>query len=938
MDSRDRSTLRDAVGGAAGDLGRAAQVARDSIASALFGEPTVRIVDGRYEIRRKLGEGGQGEVWGAFDVRLAREVAIKTHRVAHDAARAWTAAWLKREAQLLGRVPHPNVVAVFDVGLAPASAFGGVDDIWVIYLVLELVRGDNLLAWATAARRDPQRITAMLVDVAHGLQAVHTAGLVHCDVKPGNILVGADGTAKLGDFGLAHAQREQVRRGVAPDDAAAGSELDTRAGSEVTPFGGTPQYMPPEQFAGGHLDGRADQYALAATWFHAVFGRLPHSGATRLALIAAKQDGAPPRPSSAMSRSSYAALARALAPDPRDRFTSIDAFAKAMTRGPGRMRAGLVVAGAAAAIVLPLLAGRASVTEGCEPTRLADAVPGAAIEVPAGTSAYEQQLAVRIVDAESAHARAGVLARREACALVPPPPERLACLSSVDAIASAATAPRSLRGRRALEEAVSVASALPDPAACDGSGALASLVTADVTAIATDLDLGRTLTLQAEQAIADGRWQDAVDLTQTPLSPATSIVLRGELELSRAFALAELNHHDEAIATYRAVWDRSIDRGIGIDAVRAAAGLARVIGGALQDTDAAMAWIARGRAELDRFGESPLIDADLRASAAAVAFVRGDLERAHVEISAAVDLLARDPEREQARWALEENLALTELQSGDLEAAGRRFDAVIQWRQTNLGAMHPSLASALLNSSFVADERGDSVAATTLLGRALAIAEASDPVNEVDIAKISAALAGHAVVAGKTDVALGHLQRVAEIWSRLLPPDHPNVAKIAFMRIDALIQADRFEEADVVAHAARDRIAAITDAGSEQAMNLELVLARLDGLRGRGESALRRYRALFDDAVARDLAADERGLWCIQAAAIAGKMGDLDQASEWTVRAEAEIAAGRSSADLQQGIDELRTALDAARRDEMTARRDASTARPDAITARRAGG
>ncbi|MCA9675417.1 MAG: serine/threonine protein kinase, partial [Myxococcales bacterium] len=173
----------------------------------------------RYRLIERLDEGAMGVVWIAEDTALHRKVAFK---VLHDRLLGGDfQEQLAREARTMARLNHPNVVAVYDVGVHDGRTF----------VAMELVVGRSLGHWLDTPRRWDE-VVAVFRDVAAGLVAAHDAGVVHRDVKPGNILVGDDGRARIADFGVAHAGRAR-----APDGAA----TDTTQGTI-----GSPAYMSPE--------------------------------------------------------------------------------------------------------------------------------------------------------------------------------------------------------------------------------------------------------------------------------------------------------------------------------------------------------------------------------------------------------------------------------------------------------------------------------------------------------------------------------------------------------------------------------------------------------------------------------------------------------------------------------------------------------------------
>ncbi|MBK9034335.1 MAG: protein kinase [Myxococcales bacterium] len=248
---------------------------------------------GRYRLEERLGAGGMGVVWAAWDPMLERRIAIKLLR---PEVGPQGAARLLREARALAQLQHPNVVAVHDVGEHAGE----------VYLATELVDGEPLDRWQRG--RSPGAIVDVYVQAARGLAAAHAMGLVHRDVKPSNIFVARDGRARIGDFGLARGA------GASPPSALAASGVVTQDGAVV----GTPAYMAPEQRAGRPVDGRADQFALCVALAEALGGARPAADSRSL-------DAAIPAPIAAV-------LVRGLAGDPDARFADTTALAEALAQ------------------------------------------------------------------------------------------------------------------------------------------------------------------------------------------------------------------------------------------------------------------------------------------------------------------------------------------------------------------------------------------------------------------------------------------------------------------------------------------------------------------------------------------------------------------------------------------------------------------------------
>jgi serine/threonine-protein kinase len=261
---------------------------------------------GQYALKRKLGEGGMGEVWLAEHGLLRRPCAVKFIRP-ELATNPATAARFAREVQAVTGLSHVNTVRVYDYGRADDGSF---------YLVMEYLDGPTLEELVRAiGPLPPGRLVYLLRQVCGALAEAHAAGLVHRDLKPANVIVatlgGQPDVAKLLDFGL-----------VQDLSAVADGQL-TRTGTVL----GTPAYMSPEQAAGEPaVDARGDVYSLGAVAFFALAGRPPFQGKSVGQLLAAHRAEPPPsltdlRPD--VPAELAAVVARCLAKDPADRFQSV---------------------------------------------------------------------------------------------------------------------------------------------------------------------------------------------------------------------------------------------------------------------------------------------------------------------------------------------------------------------------------------------------------------------------------------------------------------------------------------------------------------------------------------------------------------------------------------------------------------------------------------
>ena len=293
---------------------------------------------------RRLGAGAMGIVYSAYDEELGRRVAVKILQVgSHDSLRR---ARLQREAQVMARLSHPNVVHIYEVGEYDGQ----------IYIAMEHIAGRTLSAWLGEARRSWQQILAVFLQVGAGLAAAHRASLVHRDVKPDNILIGQDGRALIADFGLARYDAPGTDDTAAIDIDAVVDEVTTRLTDPHTLIG-TPAYMPPEQHLGKPVDARSDQYSFCASLYESLHGELPFTADTRARLIVQINRGALPpwKRGGRVPRWLYRTISRGLAADPAARWPSMDALLAALARTTWRRRRRVAVAVAVGAVLATLV-------------------------------------------------------------------------------------------------------------------------------------------------------------------------------------------------------------------------------------------------------------------------------------------------------------------------------------------------------------------------------------------------------------------------------------------------------------------------------------------------------------------------------------------------------------------------------------------------------
>jgi tetratricopeptide (TPR) repeat protein/predicted Ser/Thr protein kinase len=309
------------------------------VADRLFGDelPAAPRI-GRFTVLHKIGSGGLGVVYAAYDPQLDRRVAIKIVRRRSGATGGFDARRVLREAQALARLAHPNVVSVHDVGEHDDGLF----------IAMELVEGVTLSEWVEMRGRGWRDVVPRLIEAGRGLAAAHRAGIVHRDFKPANVLIGADGRARVLDFGLARAATDM--KALVPAVSSTLDEQITQSGTML----GTPAYLAPEQWTRGHGDARSDQWAFCVAAFELLWGKRPFAADDMPALRAKIIEGRiePPKPPQPIPPWLQRVVQRGLEVDVDKRYPTMDALLVALERGVRPRRRPIVWMAAAAALVL----------------------------------------------------------------------------------------------------------------------------------------------------------------------------------------------------------------------------------------------------------------------------------------------------------------------------------------------------------------------------------------------------------------------------------------------------------------------------------------------------------------------------------------------------------------------------------------------------------
>ena len=672
---------------------------------------------GRYLVIERLGAGAMGVVYAAYDPQLDRKVAIKIVQPEADTAR------LEREGTALGRLAHPNVVAVHDV-IAVGDGIG---------LVMEMVEGLDLEAWLRSKKRRWNEIVPVFAAAGRGLAAAHDAGIFHRDFKPANVVLGADGRVRVLDFGLASAPMPS-------EQGSGGSKLDQTSAGAVL---GTAYYMAPEQHRAEPADAASDQYAFCVALFEAAFGRKPFEGSSVVEVQVLKEDfdGTLP-PDAGVPGHVRSVIARGLSPDPSQRFASMPALVTALERD--RMvvvrRTGVFVAvgslGIAAALLLPDRApdcDGAARLEGVWDEARAEQATFALLATQRSFAADTADAAVRRLDA---YRERWLASYGEACEATRARGEqseaaldlRMQCLNQRRADLGATVELLVSDADSVVDHAVTVVDHLPTIDRCDDIEALRS--TEDAAPTVADVEAEakvRERMAGIEARLAAGDLDGAVPAAQQLLRD-TDGVLRAELLLTLARAEGAAGHRGRAVEDFTRALEEA--ERAHADDLRAQA-LLELIAHAAPDPERrvqARGWGRQANAVLDRIGGGGGLRAELSVRLAHLELEDGRPNEAIAHASEAVE---HGSDRPLLRASAQELSAHAHLAAGDAREAANQMREVVATRTHNLGAKHPevafsrlTLASMLAEAGQREDARVEARAAGTILDAAL---DPSDP-------------------------------------------------------------------------------------------------------------------------------------------------------------------------------------------------------------------
>jgi tetratricopeptide (TPR) repeat protein/predicted Ser/Thr protein kinase len=768
----------------------------DPIADMTRGLERTALRLGHYVLLHKLGRGGMGVVYAAYDERLERRVAIK---LLHKRGREKAGQRLIREAQALARLSHPNVVQIHDVGEFEQQPF----------LVMDLIEGATLDQWRAARERTRAEILAVFLAAGRGLAAAHAAGVIHRDFKPENVMIRRDGQVVVMDFGLARGddrsdspRPDEPKLPDAPELPTESDELDVprmtaeslgSSGPSLTAVGtilGTPGYMAPEQMFGQGVNDRCDQFSFCATLWETLYDTRPFAGRT-LATFArsVRRDRLTPQESSAVPMWLRKVLERGLALEPADRWPSMNALLEALQRDPTKRRrrvaagVGLLVCACSAVVGLyfadqrereRLARERAEQIASCEQEGEAIAADWNELDAREIEQAF---LATKHPFAESVwqhtrpwldrFAREWSAVRAQTCVEatvehVLDADSQAAVNDCLDEARIAFVGVLDVLSGLAAEDAHMVTSAtgtaarLAQPSSCTNPSLLRQLrrppaeLRDKITDLRVRLERARARNYAGDHARALGEAQSALAEAEA-LAWSPMITQAGMLVASLQFRLGDLEA--AKLASERAVLTAAAsDDGLGM--LLAASELSAALGG-LANYDDARRWGMFGEALVERLE------------------LGGTTYEAQV-LTRLAAVLAEMGASEQALPHQQRALVI--------------YEAV-------LGPEHPNVAVVLLNLGVTQDKLGEHRAALDAFNRGIEIVKAVQGPEHVNLGYLYNSVATTRKTLGDHEGALAAQQRAMAIWEATFGSEHPTVAIAQTNLGSMLCERNQCEEA-----------------------------------------------------------------------------------------------------------------------------------------------
>ncbi len=747
---------------------------------------------GRYVLLEKLGAGGMGEVFAAYDPHLDRKVALKLLRTGTLSADEGKAR-LVREAQAMARLQHPNVAAVHDVGTFDERVF----------VAMEFIEGETLSEWLRGTRTW-REVVRLFIQAGSGLSAAHKAGIVHRDFKPDNVLIGSDGRPRVVDFGLARQAATPTE--TRPVRSIPDGPVEASLASPITRDGavmGTPGYMAPEQLAGLPTDARSDQFAFCVALYEALYGKRPFGGKTLRAHAAEIVAGklAPVPADTQVPGWLHEVVLRGLSADPAKRFESIDTLITALrpTRviaTSRRVIAGVVALGVLATVAIgygALARQRLQICSGSE-RRLNNVWDKATRERLKATflatkAPFAPDTWKNVEATLDGYTRAWITVAGEACEaarLHKTDTEadyqlKIVCLESRLQHLKTITHLLEAADLQVVTNSIPLVKGLDPVETCLDVVALnAHVHPADEKGHEKEAALHQGI-FEARALHDAGKYARGIDVIKDaiilaegapPASMAEAQLLLGRLEVRAGLA-------KEAEATLFLALLSAESAGEASLISRAASRLAMAIGSVSGRFAEAHVWEKLAQASANRIASDKEVEAELSSNSGLIALAEADFKTAKKDFENALTLQEQtlgEFNPEVARTLNNKGTALARM--GKYKEATLAYERSYKIHVQNVGSEHPDTAASMSNLAVMYRRDGRLSEALTYFERSLAVRRETLGDEHPDTASSFLSLANLQIKLDRPDAALENLLRALAIRKKVFGPDDAQVAAV----------------------------------------------------------------------------------------------------------------------------------------------------------------
>ncbi len=791
-------------------------------------------VVGRYIVLDRIGSGGMGIVYAAYDPELDRKIALKLLRPGARGRAEVARARLLREAQALARLNHPGVIAVHDVGTFEEQVF----------IAMEFVEGLDAAQWRLVARRSWRDVLPIWRQAGEGIAAAHAAGVVHRDLKPENVLIGNDGRVRVLDFGLARTEGPDPTidrtHDIEGGERIGSSSMGLATSIRLTQAGavmGTPAYMAPEQHTGGALDARTDQFSFCVAVYEALYGERPFAGerAPEIAFnVVRGKVREPSREGPAVPAWVRKVLLRGLATVPDERWIDMRALLAALAADPAaRQRrwalAGLgVTALGAAGLLLSTLRPDETVCRGAErkleqiwDDRVREQVKDAFAQSSRPYAGDAFSSTAQLLDT---HAATFVRLHQDACEATTIRKEQsqdmldrqVACLERRLKDVRALTRLLAVADDETVTLAVTATAALPSFEPCADRQALMSPGDPPTGELAVRLAEVHDELAAGRQEVRLAHYEQALGNATAALSAARDtghLATIAEALVVLGSAAVHMGDRTGAERAFReAAWTAD-EAGDDITRAEASGHLIWVLASTPDRADEVANLAEAATRVLRRAGGDPLIEATLQNNLGVAARRRGATTEAVAAHEKALAL------RRQHLDAADPMIADSLLNLGSSLADADRFEdadkALAEAEQIIrdlYGSQHPRVATALHTHGIVSYRRGDYGSAAELLSAATRIREVALPKGHPDLAGSRHDLGEVLLAAGRDAAALEEFSTAVSLRESSAAPNAPALANSLGSRGLAELKLGRVAQAQTTLARALDLRREGTDA------------------------------------------------------------------------------------------------------------------------------